>query len=233
MPRNEERLPARQGGNWGLSRHDDWMSPSSLFTASPWQMMRRMQEDMDRVFSQFIGGSGMVPSGGHGWAPRVDVSETDREWRIEADLPGVSKDEVQVEVHGGHLVLRAETRREHEERPNDGERSAQPRYLHRERHYGFFQRMLPLPGEVDQEAIRCEFNNGVLTVHVPKTEPMRSQGRRIPIQDAEPLPAQAASSGPGTQSAPGRNGDQARKEPEPAVAGRKGGEASSRRGSKA
>ena len=104
MRRNDNYLPA-QHEQRGLTPYNQGggLQPSSFFSASPWQLMRRMQEDMDRVFSQFFGnqsGSGTVlaPSAPQ-WAPSVDISQTDKEWCIEAELPGVSKDNIDVQVH--------------------------------------------------------------------------------------------------------------------------------------
>src|SRR5437899_2387180 len=104
MRRNDDFLPARREREQFLSpwRQGDWPG-SSFFSGSPWQMMRRMQEDMDRVFSQFFGSQDLpaVPeqfrgqAGLQSWAPSVDVSQTDREWCIEVDLPGVKKDDIE------------------------------------------------------------------------------------------------------------------------------------------
>jgi HSP20 family protein len=81
--------------------------------ASPWQMMRRMQEDMDRVFGQFIDPRNSTASRGSGqslqtWAPHIDISETDQEYHIEADLPGVRQEDIDVRVQDGMLTLRAQ-----------------------------------------------------------------------------------------------------------------------------
>src|SRR5438094_10614865 len=115
MARNEERLPARRETGWSLSPWGgrSWGGPASVFGGSPWQMMRRMQEDMDRLFSQFFGGTsslGVMPTFAAEWSPSMDVSENDREWCVEAELPGVNRDDIEVDVHDGHLILRAEMR---------------------------------------------------------------------------------------------------------------------------
>jgi HSP20 family protein len=188
MRRNPDLFPVRRGPDRGLSPFGDvdvW-GPESLFSGfgtSPWQTMRRMQEDMDRIFDLFFNGQGQPGRQGAGmglqqWSPSVDVSQTEKEWRIEADLPGVSKDNVSVDVHDHHLILRAEMRQE--EQPEDGE---QREYHRRERGYGRLERVFPLPQNVDEENIRCEFRDGVLTVHVPKAEAPAPQGRRVPIGD--------------------------------------------------
>lgn len=197
MRRNGERLPVRSGQEWGFSPFggdDDWA------TGTPWQAMRRMQEDMDRMFGQFFGGGGAqrttpaTLSGGTGsqsWAPNVDISQTDGEWRIEADLPGVKKDDIQVEVRDHHLVLNAQMQQE-TGGDTSGDGQQQRQYHRRERRYGYFQRVIPLPEHVDEDAVACTFQNGVLTVRVPKAEPSRPLGRRIPIHDVEQIPSETA-----------------------------------------
>jgi HSP20 family protein len=186
-----------------------------------------MQEDMDRVVSQVLGGSagtGGVPAtsgqpGAQTWAPSVDISQNDKEWRIEADLPGVKKEDINVEVHTGYLVLGAETRQgeqpQGQQEGNQGRQGQQGpegqhrQHTHRERRYGSFRRVLTLPDNLDEENIHCEYQNGVLTVHVPKMEQRAPQHRRIPV-------------GVGTEQG---NGHSPREEP--AMAGAKGGGASS------
>jgi len=256
MRSNQEFLPARQrrGTEMSFGNPGSMMSPATLFSASPWQMMRQMQEDMDRLFSQLVGGSpgsdtpparGGQQTGILQWSPSVDLSESDKEWIVEAELPGVKPDDIDVRVQDHHLILRAELRQEEQSpdgqgqgsqaqggqaqgsqaqgaqarggqtqgQPGQGQQGAQRQYHHRERRYGFFQRVFPLPENADEEHIRCEFQNGVLTLHIPKMEPANQQVRRIAINGGE-----QAQRGPG-------NGRSERREP--AMAGARGGEASS------
>lgn len=159
------------------------LSPASL-TGSPWQMMRRMQEEMDRLFRPFFGAGeedGLLSPAGSQWGPSMDISESENEWCIEADLPGVNKDDVHVEVRNQHLIIKAETRQ-----PAEAEEKGEGRrYYRRERRYGYFERVLPLPENVDEEQISCDFTNGVLAVHVPKSESARQPARRIPVGDGK------------------------------------------------
>lgn len=197
MRRSDDYLPARREQGRGLS---PWtgaqgLDPLEFFSGSPWQAMRRMQEDMDRLFGAVWGGQGQgaLAEVGQQWAPMVDVSESEREWCIEAELPGVRRDDINVQVRNGHLIVSAEINQEREVRPGQG---GQRQYLRRERRYGSFQRVFPLPQEVNEDAIRCEFSDGVLAVHLPKTEQAARQPRRIPIEaiDAyvESIPSETA-----------------------------------------
>ncbi len=234
MRRNGDWLPARRSQDWDLSPWSEgsWAQPSSLFSSSPWQMMRRMQEDMDRLFDQVWGGGERQGSpagqsgGGMQWAPNIDVSQTDREWCIEADLPGVNKDDINVQVQDHHLILTAEMNQE--EQPEGGNGQQQRQYQRRERRYGFFQRVVPLPENTNEEEISCDFRNGVLTVHIPKTEQSQQGARRIPVYSADELPSETATGRRRTR----REMEMTEGEEEEsgmAMAGSKGGETSSRR----
>jgi HSP20 family protein len=217
-------------------------------------MMRRMQEDMDRIFGQFFGGQGdwgevspfAAQSGMQRWSPQMDISQTDREWTIEVDLPGVKEEEIDVRIDDRHLMIRAEMRQEEETpqgegteaqgRQPQGLQAQQRQYARRERRYGFFERVLRLPENVDEESIRLEFQSGVLTLHLPKTEQVRERGRRIPIQSGasqgqasagQPRSSQAQAGAQQAQTAP-TNGNRAAGQSnatEPAITGSKGGEA--------
>lgn len=265
MRRPEDRFPMRRDRG-GLSpwRESDFQGPSSFFEASPWQSMRRMQEDMDRLFGLFFGGQGgqggqagaLAQSGaGTGsqaqaalqWAPSVDISESDREWVIEAELPGVSRDDIDLQAQQGYLILSAETRQEQETPGGRGTQqagatsqggqtgqSAQGRQYHRrERRYGYFQRVIPLPENVNEDQITCEFRNGVLTVHVPKTERARPQSRRIPIQDVDRLPSETASGRLRSEAEIEMTEDEDAAAQDRALAGAKGGQTSGSRRSAA
>jgi HSP20 family protein len=175
----------RQGrGGWGESWSGQQaplgstMGPFDLWNASPFAIMRRMNDEMDRM----LGGFGFAPwpqPGGRGqsWAfsPPVEVYERNGKLTVRAELPGLSKDDVKVEVTDDGLVISGERRDENEERGEGFYRS--------ERSYGRFQRVIPLPEDVrDVEAAQARFENGVLEVSLPLPENRRR--RQIPVQAA-------------------------------------------------
>jgi len=225
MRRNEDRFPVRRTSDWSLAPNE-----FNVSSASPWQMMRRMQEDMDRLFGHLFGdtsgstglaGSSAPPAQAvQQWAPSVDVSQTNREWCIEADLPGVKKDQIEVSVQDGQLMLSAQMRQESDQGPDGTAQGDQRQYHRRERRYGYYQRVIPLPENIDERNIRCEFRNGVLTVHVPKTQQAQQGPRRIPIYDVDHLPSETASGRQRSEAELEMTED----EDAPAMAGAKGGE---------
>jgi HSP20 family protein len=122
--------------------------------------------EMDRLLADtFRGALGLADAGGSGATaitPRINVSETDQEIRIEAEMPGVPEENVQVEVIDDMLTIRGEQEQEREE--DRGEN-----YHVVERVYGTFVRSIQLPFAVKPEQIQASFQNGVLTVTVPKS----------------------------------------------------------------
>ncbi|HVJ44087.1 MAG TPA: Hsp20/alpha crystallin family protein [Dongiaceae bacterium] len=109
-------------------------------------------------------------------APAVDVSEDDKVYKITAELPGLKTEDVSVSVSDDMLTLRGEKRQEHEEKQAN-------RHLS-ERVYGSFERSFSLPAGVDRDAITAEFNNGVLTLTLPKSPTSQSQVRKIDVKAA-------------------------------------------------
>src|SRR5689334_16590313 len=180
MPRNDERqyrLPARQQEPGRLSRSSfDWRGENDLWSNSPFQMMRRMQEEMDRTFGSFFGqpwGGGGGTPGITGWSPSVDVYEDDKEIVVKAEVPGVEPEDLDVTCTEDALVIRGESRRE-EDREEGG--------WHRtERRFGRFERQIPLPPGTRPDDAQANFRNGVLELRIPKSEEARQRTRRIPI----------------------------------------------------
>jgi HSP20 family protein len=160
----------------GLARSDPW---ETSWSGGPFGFMRRMMDEMDRMFEDLGFGGGTSPanraqgggqSGTTAWAPRVDVRQRDGALVIRADLPGVRQEDVEVDVEAGALRLRGERREEHEEGEGRNRRT--------EVVYGTFMRTIPLPEGADVEHATANFSNGVLEVTIPVSE---RRGRRIEI----------------------------------------------------
>src|SRR6266851_5429476 len=137
-------------------------NPAELFSLNPFTLMRRLTEDMDRMFSGYGRGSGN--SGEIGvWAPPVEV-------------PGLNKEDVKVEVTEDAVVIQGERKRESEEERQGIHRS--------ERYYGAFYREIPLPQGAKADQAKAQFNNGLLEVTVPIPEAQR-RTLQIPIEGGE------------------------------------------------
>jgi HSP20 family protein len=118
--------------------------------------------DLDRLFDGFWGPKAYFPELQAAWAPSVDVAETDEEISVVAELPSIVKEDVDVSVADGFLTIKGEKKRESE---------TEDKRVHRvERSYGAFSRRFQLPAEIETESISAVYNDGVLTVTLPKAE---------------------------------------------------------------
>ncbi len=108
--------------------------------------------------------------------PALDVTEHENEFRVQAELPGMTKDDVEVTFDDGVLLLRGEKTSEYKD-----EDEKDHTYFVRERAYGSFQRSLPFGKGVDEENIKASFDNGVLTVVLPKKQEEHAKQKKIDI----------------------------------------------------
>jgi HSP20 family protein len=130
-----------------------------------------LRNEMDDLFEQFLG----APDGGQEgalFAPRANVAETEREYEITLDLPGMKPEEVNVELKENQLWVSGERTHEAEEKGKT--------YHRIERAYGRFRRIIPLASQVKTDAIEAEYHDGVLRITVPKHE--AAQPKRIEVK---------------------------------------------------
>ena len=107
------------------------------------------------------------------WVPAVDISETDAEYQIKAELPEVKKKDVKVSIEERVLTIQGERKHEKEEKKK--------KYHRVERCFGSFTRSFSLPGNIAEDKITADFKNGVLLLHVPKTEKAKPEVKEIPV----------------------------------------------------
>ena len=142
-----------------------------------WEPFRDIDDMFDRVFADSMRRWPRAPGEErrvYDWAPAADVSETEAEYLIKAELPEVSKDDLSITVQEGVLTLAGERKQEKRE---DNEK------VHRiERFHGTFSRRFTLPDDADEQAIRAESKEGVLVIHIPKHKMLQPQPRQIQVQ---------------------------------------------------
>jgi HSP20 family protein len=138
--------------------------------------------DVDALFGRLVqngfANGGRLALGGNNrkldWAPSADISETEKEYVIRAELPAVKKEDVQVTYEDGIITIKGERKQQKDEK---GEK------FHRmETFFGSFERGFSLPENVNADAIRCESKDGILTVYVPKTEVVKNKPKQITVQ---------------------------------------------------
>ncbi len=139
--------------------------------------------DMDTMFNRMLSGNfarwprlalGAEDGRKVEWSPSADISETDKEYVIRAELPAVKKEDVHVTFEDGMISIKGERKQQKEDKNEK---------FHRvESFYGTFERTFSLPDNVDSDAIRCESKDGILTVHIPKTENVKQKAKQISVQ---------------------------------------------------
>jgi HSP20 family protein len=149
-------------------------------TRSAWDPFRELEEMQNRLTSFFGRRVPLLEGGGEGeeftvtrWAPRVDIAEDDKEYVINAELPGITKDDVKVSVENGVLSISGERKSEKEEKGK--------KYHRIEQTYGSFMRSFTLPEGSSGEKISAEFRDGILKVHVPKDEKAKTKAIDVKI----------------------------------------------------
>jgi HSP20 family protein len=138
-------------------------------TLSPFSLMRRFSEEMDRLFGDFSFAGGLETST---WLPQVEVSERNGTLSIRADLPGLTRNDIDVDITDDAVVIRGE-RQQVKEENEEG-------YYRSERSYGSFYREIPLPTGVNPEEANATFRDGVLEITMPAFE-RQTRSRRIEI----------------------------------------------------
>jgi len=131
--------------------------------------------ELDNIFEGFFSPRRTVQSIDSGtFVPAVDVSETDNEYRVKAEMPGVKKADLNVNVQDGVLTINAESRYEDEEK-KDG------RVIRQERRYGKYSRAMRLGKDVDASGVKAEYKDGVLELTLPKLEEVKPKKISITV----------------------------------------------------
>jgi HSP20 family protein len=139
--------------------------------------LEAFQREFNRLFDDFFrapalagGAEGMFAAA----MPRVDVKETDGEYEVSAELPGMDEKDVELTLADNVLTIRGEKKTEREKKDQD--------YYLSERSFGSFRRTIPLPAEVDQDKVEAHFKNGVLAVRLPKSAEAPAKTRRLEVK---------------------------------------------------
>jgi HSP20 family protein len=133
--------------------------------------MNSLQSEMNRLFSAFFDTPAAPQTALRRWVPAMDLVETEDQYILRADLPGMSEQDINIEVEGDTLTLSGERTEEHEAREGG--------FVRLERAVGSFSRSLTLPVGVDPGSVKATMSNGVLEVRIPKPE--QAHRRRVSI----------------------------------------------------
>ncbi len=144
-----------------------------------WEPFAGVDELFNRMMPAMFGRMPRITLPGDGgtkfeWAPSADISETEKEFLIRAELPAVRKEDVKVTVDQGMITIEGERKEQKEDKTE--------KYHRKESFHGTFSRSFSLPDNVNQDAIRCESKDGVLTVHIPKIEIAAPKSKQIKVE---------------------------------------------------
>ena len=157
--RGRENVPVRRG------EHDPF---------------RDFQREMNRLFDDFFMDFPLAPRWGEGerpsaaFNPLVDVTETDKEVKVSAELPGMDEKDITVEMDDATITVRGEKKHETEDKGKN--------WYRREQSYGSFHRVIPLPASVQGDKAKAKFKKGVLSITVPKQEEEQAKRKAITIE---------------------------------------------------
>ena len=146
------------------------------FRWDPFREMEDLSERFNRLLSRLPAKreEGREAISVADWAPTVDISETDAEFLIKAEIPEVDKKDVKVAVEHGVLTIQGERKHEKEEKGR--------RYHRVERSYGTFARSFGVPDTVDESIVKAEFKDGLLLVHLPKSEKAKPKAIEVKVE---------------------------------------------------
>jgi HSP20 family protein len=152
-----------------------------------WPSMLSLRNEIDRLFDDFGAGlwrhpfsrrmHALLPAGSE-WAlrPATEFAECDGEYRLTAELPGMSAEDIDIKLSDGAITIHGKKSEEKKEEKED--------YLVSERRYGEFHRTLSLPAAIDADAVTADFANGVLTVTLPKSPEAKKKERKVKVKTA-------------------------------------------------
>ena len=161
-------------------KHGDKRPPFPVRHHDP---MLQIHRDIDHLFDQFFRGWGLPQRGSFGnfadfnagvlLKPKVDLSAADREYLLTVEIPGVAEKDVSVDISNNTMTIKGEKKQEKEDKDKN--------YYRIERSYGCFQRVLSLPEDVDQDAIKAAFKDGVLTITMPRKALPAGEVKKVEI----------------------------------------------------
>ncbi|HLH00928.1 MAG TPA: Hsp20/alpha crystallin family protein [Bryobacteraceae bacterium] len=141
--------------------------PFGNLLGTPFNLMKRFSEEFDRMFGGYV-----PPAEMEMWAPALEIKHKDGNFVVVAELPGITKDDIKVEVIEESLVVEGEKKKVKEEKAEG--------YYRTERAYGKFYRSIPLPKGAKTDEVKAELTNGILKVVIPVPE-VKPALREVPI----------------------------------------------------
>ena len=135
----------------------------------------KMRRETDRMWNSFFEGRPRLIVEEEGeWLPALDLTETGNEFVVKAEMPGLDPKDIDISLSDNMLTIKGEKKQEREEKEEN--------YHLLERSYGAFTRLIHLPGEINQQKITTSYKNGVLKIHLPKSQKAKKKEVKIKVQ---------------------------------------------------
>ena len=147
---------------------------TALMRWDPFRELEEMSNRLNRMFARpaaRVNGKEQIIVAD--WTPSVDITETDSEYQIKAEIPDVRKEDVKVTLEDGVLTIQGERKQEREEKGR--------KYHRVERSYGSFVRSFSLPDVIEEEKVKAEFKDGVLNLYLPKSEKAKPKAIEVKV----------------------------------------------------
>lgn len=154
--------------NNNQEKKGDQMSQHELMPWSPWREMASMREALDRMFDESVT---CMARGNEINYPALNVRQTEKEIIVEADVPGMKQEDIDIEISENAISIKGERKATHEEKKQN--------YYHKEVSYGMFHRSISLPVEVSPGGAKADIEHGTLIVTLPKLEPVKPKTVKI------------------------------------------------------
>ena len=138
---------------------------------APWSALRELENEFSKMFGDERRGWAGVPTE---WYPSVDLNETDDAYELQADIPGIPKDDIEVVAVDNTVTIKGERKDEHE--------STGKGYHRFERQYGSFQRTFEIPGGFESDKVEARYEDGVLHVTLPKREESKPKQLNVKVK---------------------------------------------------
>lgn len=154
-----------------------WARSRSVASREPEDIFSELHRDVNSIFDNMWRGFGAPAAGDSGAVrlhPTTDIAETDKEYEVTVELPGIDEKDVEVTLANGVLSIKGEKKFEREEKKKD--------YYLSERSFGSFQRSIRVPDGVDAEKVSAAFNKGVLTLKLPKLPEIQAATKKIAVK---------------------------------------------------
>ena len=156
-----------------------WGHPSNINIRQGKNPFASLQNEVNKLFEGF-GGDWNVPSlwssDNKNISPAIDIIENDKSFKVEAELPGIKQENVEVDINDSYLNIKAEKK---SSKNDDGDN-----YVRRERFYGTYQRTISLPETADASKAKASFKKGVLWVEIPKKAEAVAKSRKLEVREA-------------------------------------------------